>query len=259
MINICVMKRNISELFNGGTLFVQSDLPLNLIEIAMVKADSGLTYTVNDGFAHLTLNGYLFMGSDEYSASNYAEKIQEIKRNSTIKGLLFEIYSGGGIDIAGELLRSELSSLSAVKPVVAWGHYVASGAYLAALGANIIIGSNGLSRFGSIGAYIQLDKFYKEIYSFIYNDIYADASPEKNEAWRKYLTDDNVDLYKQQANETAKYFINQVKAGRHGVSDDALKGAMFTAAKAKSLGLIDGIGNKEYAMKRLDSLLKNYN
>ena len=37
-----------------------------------------------------------------------------------------------------------------------------------------------------------------------------------------------------------------------------IKGAMYLASEAKSLGLIDGIGNLQYAFNRINSLIKNY-
>lgn len=252
------MKGNISELFKGGTLFIQSDMPLNLIDITIKEDEPDLNYSMNGSYAVLSLDNYMYLGKDKYSISSYVDLINKIKSDPEIKGLLFNIYSGGGVDVAGELLRVELESLSKIKPTIAYGHYVASGAYLASLGCNLIIASSGLSRFGSIGSYISLDKWYKEIYDIIRKDVFAEASTEKQLAWRNYVSDDDITLYQEAANESANYFINQVRKYRTGVSEDALKGSMYMASQAKSLGLIDGIGNLQYAISRLNSLIKNY-
>ncbi len=252
------MKSNIIDLFKGGTLLIQSDAPINLIELSIDHKEKKLGYILEDNIAILSLKNYLYLGDDPFSVNAYVALINEIRNTPEIKGVVFEIFSDGGVDVASELLRSELSLLSQTKPVVAFCHYAASGAYLAALGCNIIIASNGLSRFGSIGSYITLNKWYREVYSLIKQDVYAAQSTKKNENWRKYVSDNEIELYQNEANKIANYFISQVKKSRDNVSEDALKGAMYLASEAKSLGLIDGIGNLQYAFNRINSLIKNY-
>ena len=104
--------------------------------------------------------------------------------------------------------------MAGVKPVIAYGHMIASGAYLMAINCNLIIASGGLSKVGSIGSYVSLNKIIKEFYSEIFEDVYAQQSTEKNEEFREYVSDGSIEKYQQMANESAQYFIDAVKLKR---------------------------------------------
>ena len=72
------------------------------------------------------------------------------------------------------------------------------------------------------------------------------------------MSDGSIEKYQQMANESAQYFIDAVKLKRPFVSEEALKGKLYTAENAKRVGLIDGIGSLDYAKSRIISLLNNY-
>jgi len=224
-----------------------------------IEEDKEITFTILEGgVAHLSINDYLYYSDDNGSVQAYVDKLNEIKRNPDIRGLVLEVYSGGGQDTASDYIGNAVAALSAVKPVVVYGHTLASGAYLMAVNANIIVASSGLSRIGSIGSYIPLDRFYRDIYSTYMQDVYAEQSTEKNADFREWISDERVELYQKRANASADYFISKVRMKRPYVSEDAYKGGLYDAEQAKKMGLIDGVGTLDYALSRALSLLNNY-
>ena len=51
------------------------------------------------------------------------------------------------------------------------------------------------------------------------------------------MSDGSIEKYQQMAHESAQYFIDAVKLKRPFVSEEALKGKLYTADKAKRLDL----------------------
>lgn len=217
-----------------------------------------ITHTTKGDIALIDFTNDFYIGEDAQSTNSYADYISNLKEDKTIGGLVLSMYSGGGTDIAGELLRTTLKSFSEKKPVIVRALTVGSAAYMASLGANLIIADNGLSRLGSIGAYISAPKWLAAVYNEYFEDIYSDKSPEKNKAWRDYVDSLDTQEYKAMADESADYFIRVVKESRRYVKSEALKGKMYLAADAKEKGLIDGIGSMNYVLSRLNSLRRHY-
>lgn len=249
-------KRKILNLVNNGVLFAHSDL--SFVEYLFEEEVNGIESEINNGIAHVRIDDLLYFGTDERAVQSYVSLLKRLQKEDTVQGVIIEIDSGGGHDAASDYIGNAVAELAGVKPVIAYGHMIASGAYLMAINCNLIIASGGLSKVGSIGSYVSLNKIIKEFYSEIFEDVYAQQSTEKNEEFREYVSDGSIEKYQQMANESAQYFIDAVKLKRHFVSEEALKGKLYTADKAKRVGLIDGIGSLDYAKSRIISLLNNY-
>ena len=248
---ICAMvNKRLNSLVNSGALFIHSDVPLSALSFSFEQEEKP-TYTVKDGIAHIAINDYLYLGNEAGAVQSYVDLLSEIKASDSIRGVVVELYSGGGQDTASDYLGNAIAEVSAIKPVVAYGHLMASGAYLAAVNANIIVASSGISRFGSIGSYIPLDRFYRDIYATFMNDVYAEQSSDKNAEFREWVNEDATTKYQERANASAGYFISKVRMKRPYVSEEAYKGGLFDADRAKQFGLIDGIGTLDYAFSRV--------
>ena len=91
---------------------------------------------------------------------------------------------------------------------------IASGAYLMAINCNLIIASGGLSKVGSIGSYVSLNKIIKEFYSEIFEDVYAQNNRLKRMRNFGICVGWKYRKYQQMANESAQYFIDAVKLKR---------------------------------------------
>lgn len=254
--HLCNMtKKTLLRLVNNGVLFANSDL--TFFE-SFFDDDIQIESHVKNSIAHVRIDDLLYFGTEKTSVQSYAELFKELQKDDSVQGVIIEIDSGGGHDAASDYIGNAVAELAGVKPVIAYGHMIASGAYLMAINCNLIIASGGLSKVGSIGSYVSLNKIIKEFYSEIFEDVYAQQSTEKNEEFREYVSDGSIEKYQQMANESAQYFIDAVKLKRPFVIEEALKGKLYTADKAKRVGLIDGIGSLDYAKSRIISLLNNY-
>ena len=88
----------------------------------------------------------LYFGTDERAVQSYVSLLKRLQKEDTVQGVIIEIDSGGGHDAASDYIGNAVAELAGVKPVIAYGHMIASGAYLMAINCNLIIASGGLSK-----------------------------------------------------------------------------------------------------------------
>ena len=182
--------------------------------------------------------------------------IQEIA-DSNASAVVLSIESPGGTTTGSERLYDELRRLAAKKPVVAVvGTMAASGAYIAALGADHIV-ARGNSLVGSIGVLFQIPNVAKlldtvgvkmeEVKSSPLKAApngFEPTSPEARAALAS-LVADSFDWFKALVKE------------RRGMTDAELAavddGRVFTARQGLPLKLVDGIGGEREAIAWLES------
>ena len=105
-----------------------------------------------------------------------------------------------------------------------------------------------------------LDKKMVQYYIDNIEDIYADASEDKNYAIRQYFAGNKGPL-QDEVNQVAKDFINLVKPKLTGSDEQnakVLKGGMFDEKFSKKVGLISRIGTRNVAINRILELSKYY-
>jgi protease IV len=181
--------------------------------------------------------------------------IKELQE-SKAAGVLLSIDSPGGTTTGAEALYLALRKLAEKKPVVAVvGNTAASGAYIAALGADQIFVRGG-SLVGSIGVLAEVQSLYKGLDMIGVKVDEFKSSPLKNapngfeptsEAARAAvmaLIDDNY-----------VWFKGLVKE-RRGLTDDELAkvadGRIFTGRQAVPLKLVDAFGGESEAVEWLE-------
>jgi protease IV len=223
---------------------------------AILKTDS----TPAGSFAHLKLTGMMRVdgGWCTRGVGALVDDIQNAYGNPNIAGILLEVRSGGGESMAGQMLKSVLTDSPI--PVVELAHFSGSAAEMATLPVTEKIASDQMAQFGSIGTYLTVDNSVFRFYKQWYTDIYADKSSNKNRSWRDAL-DGNLETLKQEVNIHNEYFLDAVMEfrdlrGSQKQIDETLSGKMFYAPDAKKRGLVDGIGNMNYALQRLASYAK---
>lgn len=216
-----------------------------------------LTSLPKGSIIKLYLNDYMAVndGLCTLGIQSLANNLLSYRDNPNISGALLEVNSGGGEAMAGQIMYNAIKDFK--KPVIAIVHNAGSAAYLAIAGVKEIIASGELSRVGSIGALISMDKKFIETYKGRFEDIYSDLSPDKNAGIRTYIETGDSSILKGSLNETVKAFQSIVLSNRQiKKSEETLKGAMFQARDAKSRGLIDMIGTEQDALKRLQTYFK---
>lgn len=197
-------------------------------------------------------------GLSSYGMDSFTGWLRDAYENPNIDAVIIEAESGGGETMAGTKLQLAVSERN--KPVIGFAHMAASAAYRGLLGVDELIGAGDAAEFGSIGTFIPIDKKMLDVYRERFQFIYATQSPNKNAGERALFNGDTSELQAYVDRLTAQ-FHNEVKSMRSLTGNDkevkhTLSGAMFSATEAKQLGLIDSIGNFQYAMKRAKRMKK---
>jgi protease-4 len=211
---------------------------------------SGLAGATQPHIARLAITG-LITGDDAT-----VKTIRDIG-DSKAAAVVLTIESPGGTTAGSEVLFDELRRLAAKKPVVAVvGTMAASGAYIAALGADRIF-AKGNSIVGSIGVLIEfpnfsglLDKIGVKLEAVKSSPLKAtpngmEPTSEATRAAMASLVADSFDWFK-----------GLVKDRRH-LNDDELAqvddGRVFTGRQGVPLKLVDALGGEREAIAWLES------
>ncbi|EOC3119733.1 signal peptide peptidase SppA [Campylobacter coli] len=193
-----------------------------------------------------------------FDSSAVLEKIINAKNDSNIKGVLFVIDSPGGAFAPSMELALAIKDLKTKKPVIAYASgTMASGSYLAGVGANKIL-ANPASFIGSIGVIMQgadlsglanklgIKEQTIQAGEFKSAGTFARAWNENERNFLQGLIDQSYDLF--------TGFVAKERALDLNKKDQWANARVFLAAKAKELGLIDGLSNYENAKKELEKL-----
>ena len=194
-------------------------------------------------------------GSDYQIASQTLVKsIRQIRRNDKIKAVVLRVNSPGGSALASEVILRELQLLQAKKPlIVSMGDVAASGGYYIASSAdsifampNTITGSIGV--FGmlfdiSAGLKDKLGVTFDEVKNAPLADFPTTSRPlTPLEAARMQSTIDTI----------YGTFKNHVVRGRRLAAvtvDSIAQGRVWTGSDALQIGLVDGLGGLDRALK----------
>lgn len=193
-----------------------------------------------------------------YGTMEYADLIREAADSSNISSVLCDIDSGGGaVDAIAPLVDAILYARSKGKAVVAHCDLCASAAYYAASYCNEIIASNAISaEFGSIGVMMSFPDYakYYESAGIKVHTIYSNLSDYKNAPFEAAKKGDYASIRDEELDPLARDFQANVKKNRGNClkleTEGLLRGRMFYAEDALKVGLIDGIGTQDYAIRR---------
>lgn len=180
--------------------------------------------------------------------------------NPQISAIILDVNSGGGEVTAMNMMVQALSERN--KPVIGYGHFVASAAYGSIAATDEVIAAGDIASFGSIGAMMAIDMRMVDFMRKYVKFFYGENAPKKNAGLRGML-EDNFDAIQNDVNEYTDKFHAMVKnsralSGSEQYQKATLSGEMFMAAEAKRRGLIDGVGNMNYAIKRARSRAQNF-
>lgn len=225
-----------------------------LLIVVVVFTPSSSTELNPPNLQEIELTGAI-MNSDKI-----IKEIEEAYKNENIKGVLLTINSPGGAVAPSIEISYAIRELNKKKPVIAYGGGVlASGSYYSAIYASKIIANPG-AIVGSIGVIMEsanIEEFMNTIgikTQIVKQGRYKEAGTPTRK-WTKEereelerLTKDTYDLFVKDVSNARKLDINNSKeyADAH----------IFSAFRAKSVGLVDIIGTKRVAKKELMKLTK---
>ena len=191
-------------------------------------------------------------------ATDIVEKIDKAREDINIKGVLLNVNSPGGAVAPSVEIAYAIKRLKEEKPVVVYASgTIASGSYYASIWANEIITNPG-SMVGSIGVVMQgadvsglMDKIGIKTQSVQAGKYKKVGTGDR--AWTKYEVDElNKVIYG-----TYDMFTKDVADAR-GLEfekrDEFANAHIFTASQAKNVGLVDSLGVKYDAKKRVEAL-----
>ncbi len=190
-------------------------------------------------------------GIDEYLGLFKA--LEEAKN---IKGVMVEMESPGGTAVASEILFDRLRRLNDKKPLYCYVLLAASGGYMAALGARKICAPS-TALIGSIGV-ISVKPVLRELMekSGIRLEVMKKGAMKDMSLFHRESTEE--ERRSMEAINEAVYarFIDLVSE-RRGIGADEVRalatGELFTAARARELGLIDRVLDYDSFLDELSS------
>jgi protease-4 len=204
-------------------------------------------------------------GTIDYSSSSilgtttgveeYIRLIKQAEEDPLAKAVIIVFDSPGGTVTASDDLYQAVKSLASKKLVVAYAKgLMASGAYMAALPAKVILASP-TSEVGSVGVIMTvlnvenlLGKLGITVYTFKSGTLKDIGSPYRN------MTEQEIKIMNDFVNYYFEIFKERVIMNRGKVSDEVFTGQPFTPVKAKEAGLIDDVCTYEEAVNRTKSL-----
>ncbi len=132
---------------------------ISLQDYAALKVVPNLK--AKEKIAVIYASGNIIDGNDktQVSGDRFVAIISDVRRDSTVKAVVFRVNSPGGSVLASEKIRNEIELLKKDKPVVAsYGNYAASGGYWISNSCDYIF-SNAGTLTGSIGVFSMIPEF----------------------------------------------------------------------------------------------------
>lgn len=221
-----------------------------------------------NSIAIIALEGPMMLrgGFCSYGTQDIAALIREAAMSKNISGIILDIDTGGGTtDSIVPLVDAINFTKQQNKPIIAYCNTALSAGYRVAAETDMIIASNDMAEFGSIGVFVKFpdEEGYMASQGLKTITVYAPQSTDKNLPYEEALKG-NVELLKTEVlSPIADDFQKKVLAARgKKIKQDTpgiLAGRVFFA-KAQGFdsianGLIDAIGNLDFAIEKIQSLI----
>ena len=194
------------------------------------------------------LSGNVPTGLGYATSEEISENIRRAVADSGVKAIVLRINSSGGSPAAAQEIAGEIEKAreKGIPVVVSMGDLATSAAYYISAPTDYII-ANPSTNTGSIGV-IWVFQNKSASYEEGGIDHYIAKSGELKDMgsnWRG-LTDEEKEYADAVVMESYEDFITEVSEGRNISRSEVKKiadGRIYTGARAKELGLVDGLGN----------------
>ena len=221
---------------------------VSLAEYAAAKVTPN--YRAKEKIAVIYADGQIMDGQTRQGyidGDTYARIIKDVRRDSSIKAVVFRVNSPGGTVLSAEKIKAEIDLLRKEKPVIAsFGDYAASGGYWISNSCDRIFANAG-TLTGSIGVFSTIPDFSKTIKDIAHvgvaavntnkhSDMYSVVRPLDNDE-KAYMQASVEDIYDR--------FTGMVAEGRNMTQDavdEIAQGRVWSGTDALKIGLVDEIG-----------------
>lgn len=193
--------------------------------------------------------GTLMKGQSSLGGTSTIQLRRDIRNaaaDPSVSGILLAIESPGGTIAGTPELAADVKAARRKKPV--WSHIDdmgASAAYWVASQADQVFANHPTASVGNVGTIFAVTDVSKRLETEgVKVNVFA-TGPLKSAGYRgTALTDEQRAMFQGLVDDAQQYFDAAVRSGRGltAAQMEAVRtGEIFTAAKAKTLGLIDGI------------------
>lgn len=197
----------------------------------------------------------------EIASVSLNQEIRKLRLNDKVKAVVLRVNSPGGSALASEVILRELNLLRERKPlVISMGNYAASGGYYISSQADSIFAlPNTIT--GSIGVFgmmFNIDKLMKNKLGVTFDGVKNAPYADFPTAIRP-LTADEARLMQRSIDTIYSQFKGHVAEGRDlspEMVDSIAQGRVWTGTDALKIGLVDGLGGMNRAVKSAAALAK---
>ncbi|QJC31969.1 signal peptide peptidase SppA [Enterobacteriaceae endosymbiont of Donacia versicolorea] len=212
----------------------------------------------NGNIAVITVDGLMQYGKN--TSNIISGEIHKVYKNPNIKGLILKVNSPGGDIMAAQDIYNELKLLrKAHKPIVVlMGGMATSGAYWISTAGDYII-SDPTTITGSIGIFSLVTDFSGILEKLGINKDGVNISDRFSIVMSKKMPYVAKRMLKLNIQNGYEKFINLVSQRRNKPIEEVKKianGIIFTGKDAIKHGLVDALGDFDYAVLKISQLTK---
>jgi protease-4 len=211
-----------------------------------------LTKNNSPNIAVILAEGSITKDGDELTSKQICKLFQEVRKNKTIKTVVFRINSPGGSALASDEIWREVKLTNATKKViVSMGDVAASGGYYIAAPATAIF-AEPTTITGSIGVFGMIPYTGKMLENKL--GMTFDRAATNNHSvltTNRRLTPEELLITQKEVDAIYLQFLSRVAEGRGMTTDQVnvvARGRVWTGSDALKLGLVDKIGGLSAAI-----------
>lgn len=205
----------------------------------------------------------LYGSGQEIVSKQVIKDLQELGDDDNIKAVVLRINSGGGEAYASEQLWRAVSMLNKKKPVVvSMGGMTASGAYYMSMGARYVM-AQPTTLTGSIGIFGALPDWsdlMTQKLGFKYDEVKTNRHSSYGTAGStRHWSQEEIGILQANVNRGYALFRKRVADGRKlpvEQVEQIAQGRVWLGTDAKSIKLVDGLGNLNDAIAKAAQLAK---
>ena len=205
----------------------------------------------------------LYGSGQEIVSKQVIKDLQELGDDDNIKAVVLRINSGGGEAYASEQLWRAVSMLNKKKPVVvSMGGMTASGAYYMSMGARYVM-AQPTTLTGSIGIFGALPDWsdlMTQKLGFKFDEVKTNRHSSYGTAGStRHWTPEEIGILQANVNRGYALFRKRVADGRKlpvEQVEQIAQGRVWLGTDAKSIKLVDGLGNLNDAIAKAAQLAK---
>lgn len=229
---------------------VEDEKDLSFIPFDDYAANNTVKSVSANKIAVICADGEIVEGksSENIGGDSFSGQLAEIRKDTTIRTIVFRVNSPGGSVSAAEKIKREIDLMKAQgRTIIAsYGSYAASGGYWISAGCDYIF-SDATTLTGSIGVFSMIPEIGKAVKEKAHLNVYTIKTHEHADMFNLMRPLDSAEERYMQASVDTIYtkFTKLVAQGR-GMEvedvDEIAQGRVWAGTEALEIGLVDQIG-----------------